>query len=267
LFPGLFNEKDIIYITNKKIDDYIFSLSNFKGGVRNSQKKNIEKYFDKPLYTNTNFSNYKEYRRVLKQLDNQDNYMEELELALYYNLLKFENDKKIIYNDLHVLIRYFGLFLDYVGKLISNDTFIYSIVKKYKDNTIQNLTFENFETLFKNWYISVMKPYDNPFLGFIDEEDKKKKNNQFTNNNDDNSNNNDDDDDGDDSSDESMITPEESENIFKLYLETMEKIEKNKTNKSNRLKNKTTRKRSRSFIFSPYSSTRSKNKTKKILKL
>jgi hypothetical protein len=239
LFPGLFSETDIIYTTEKTIDDYIFSIATFRGGAKDDTiEVFVDKYFNNGIYEDIDFTDYKDYRDAVNKLEGEDENYDALELCLYYHLLKFEEDPLVIYNELQVLNGYFGLYLDYTGKLITNDKFIYSIVKRYKEDKLRNLTFTEFETLFKNWYMSVRKPYDDPFIGTIGHDDE-----NYNNNENSNEYMNDDDDNNDDEGDNNIMTPEKIDQMLKNFYE------KEKQNKINAKTRKRKRSASTAFQF------------------
>jgi hypothetical protein len=248
LFPGLFSETDIIYTTEKTINDYIFSIATFRGGAKdNTIGILVNDYFSSGIYENIDFTNYKDYRDAVNKLEDADENYDALELCLYYHLLKFEKDPVIIYNELQVLNRYFGLYLDYIGKTITNDKFVFSIIKRYKEHGLHNLKFIDFETLFRKWYISARKPYDDPFINTIENADG--------DNNDNNNNEYMDGDDDNDDEDDNKMTPED---IDKLLKDFHDKERKNKTNAK-------TKKRKRSEPI-PFQSIlpQSRSKTKRL---
>jgi hypothetical protein len=169
LFPGSLSKDDYIYKMNKKIDDYIFSLIKFTGGSKFT--KVLDTYFKNLIAPLDDLNDYNKYSKLVDTYIENDENSKGVQLCIYYNLLKFNKDKFILFNEIEVLYNYLILFYDYVGKVIVDDKFMTSIIKLYKENKLQNMSYEEFENLVKEWYKTIRDPNDDPFLGFIDDKD------------------------------------------------------------------------------------------------
>lgn len=170
LFPGSSFKNDIIYKTNKKIDDYIFSLINFSGGSK--FKKELGTYFKDLIYPLTDLNDYVKYSKLVDSYIENDENSKAIQLCIYYNFLKMEKNNIVLFNEIEILYNYLTLFYDYIGKVVVDDNFMTTIIKMYKENRLQNISYEDFEIIVKDWYKSIRDPEDDPFLGFIQEKDE-----------------------------------------------------------------------------------------------
>jgi hypothetical protein len=177
LFPGSDLKNDIIYKMNKKIDEYIFSLINFSGG--NNFGEELKAYFNEIISPLKDITDYEKYSTLVDNYMEKDEISKAVQLCIYYNISKIETDPIIIYNEMEVLYTYLVLFYDYVGKTIVDDNFMTSIIKLYRENKLQDLTYSEFENMVKEWYKTVSNSDNDPFIGFTN--DKNDNNNSENN--------------------------------------------------------------------------------------
>jgi hypothetical protein len=167
LFPGNDLKNDIIYKMNKKIDEYIFSLINFSGG--NNFGEELETYFNEVISPLKDITDYDKYSSLVDNHMEKDEISKAVQLCIYYNISKIETDPIIIYNEMEVLYTYLVLFYDYIGKTIVDDKFMTNIIKLYRENKLQDITYNEFENMVKEWYKTVSNPDTDPFIGFTND--------------------------------------------------------------------------------------------------
>lgn len=164
LFPGSHLKDDIIYKMNMKIDQYIFSLINFSGG--NNFTEELNTYFTEIITPLTDITDYDKYSKLVDKYMENDEFSKAVQLCIYYNLSKIEKNPIVIYNEIEVLYTYLVLFYDYVGKTIVDDNFMTKIIKLYKENKLQDISYSEFENMVKEWYKSVHNSYNETFIDF-----------------------------------------------------------------------------------------------------
>lgn len=170
LFPGNDLKDDIIYKMNMKIDEYIFSLINFSGG--NNFTEQLNTYFTEIISPLTDITDYDKYSKLVDKYMENDEFSKAVQLCIYYNLSKIEKNPIIIYNEIEVLYTYLVLFYDYVGKTIVDDNFMTKIIKLYKANKLQDLTYNEFENMVKEWYKSLHNSDNETFIDFTNNNSK-----------------------------------------------------------------------------------------------
>ncbi len=145
LFPGLQDKNDPIAKINMLFGEKIISLIASKGGMNK-----IKNYPKNELY-NIDLENYNIYNQKINELMENNN-SDALKLCLFYNFSKIETEYNVIINNVEDLYNILYNYYDYMAMTSVNDDFIMKVIEKYKDNSLFEFTFEEFESFFNNWY-------------------------------------------------------------------------------------------------------------------
>lgn len=145
LFPGLQDKNDPIAKTNMLFGEKINSFLKLKGGMNK-----IKNYPKDELY-NIDLTNHNTYSKRIDELMEHNN-SDALKLCLFYNFSKLETEYNIIIYNLENLYNILYNYYDYMALTSVNDDFIMKVIEKYNDESLFELSFEEFELFFNNWY-------------------------------------------------------------------------------------------------------------------
>ena len=148
LFPGLKDEKnDIIFKNRKTFSDILSILIKQSGGTNLDNSNEINKLY------NIDINNYQSYSEKVDKLM-ETNSSDALKLCLYYNFKKLEPNTpySTIEDNIQSLYNLLFHFYDYMAMTSVNDNFIEIVINLYKTNELHNMSFEEFEKIFNDWY-------------------------------------------------------------------------------------------------------------------